>query len=448
MTDNKIIELTPFRANLTRALARRGEWLLAAKDLAAEVANLEPLEAYYIIRDIGLDQALPVLLQLNHEQLEACIDLDCWNRNDFAADSLDQWMTVYAQAGPETLAKAFYSLNYVDQLLFMTLTVTVYDPDTDEVPLVDQFEEEENERPRVMTPDGFFLLEAKSGSSLKIHPFTVLDALYRYDSDAAHQLLRQVRVDLPTQIEEEALRFRNGRMNDMGFPAPDEASVLFSRPSNIKAHPRNPGTIDSKLTRLPSLYARPLSESTLLEQALSLITDPDDLSRLEQEIVWVINSAVIAYGEKSQDIEQVTDIAERVRDTISLGLQVLVTKEKQDIPLDSSAAVEKASDLLNVWSIKDLFRQGFAETIGLQQDVKQAMDAPEFRDWYDLPDTEQSDESEDRLERAFVNALFGHHPLRGGFDPVRVEITKAFTCIAEIKEAHVRLQNLVARICG
>ena len=39
MPDHKIIELTPFRADLTRALARRGERLLAAADLAAEVAT-------------------------------------------------------------------------------------------------------------------------------------------------------------------------------------------------------------------------------------------------------------------------------------------------------------------------------------------------------------------------------------------------------------------------
>ncbi|MDP3694810.1 MAG: DUF6178 family protein, partial [Desulfocapsaceae bacterium] len=69
MTDNKIIELTPFRADLTRALTRRGERILAASDLAGEVAALEPLEAYYIVREFGLDQALPILLELSPEQL-------------------------------------------------------------------------------------------------------------------------------------------------------------------------------------------------------------------------------------------------------------------------------------------------------------------------------------------------------------------------------------------
>ena len=442
MTDNNIIELTPFRADLARALARRGERLLVANDLADEVAALEPLEAYYIVREIGLDQALPILLQLSQEQLETCVDLDCWNRYDFAADSLDEWLAAFALAGPETLARAFFSLDYVVQLLFLTQTVTVYDFVTDQVPQ----EDEENNKPRAMTPDGFYLLELKTEMALKIHPFTLLDALYQYDSIVTHQLLSQVRVDLPTQIEEEALRFRNGRMQDMGFVTPDEAAVLFSRPAIRQPLPRPQKPIDSILTRVPSVYAGPLIATTLLQQALSLITDQEFLSCLEQEIVWAINSAIIAYGEKTQDIKQITDIAERVRDTISLGLESLLAQQEPNCPLDGAAAA-KASDLLDVWCMTDVFRHGFAATQGLQQEVRQALREPRFREWYNLSDTKQSDEPIDRLERAFVTALLGRHPLRSGFDLAKAEDVKAFACLADIDVAHVRLKRLVAQIC-
>ena len=442
MTENNIIELTPFRIDLTRALARRGERLLASNDLADEVALLEPLEAYYIVREIGLGQALPILLQLSHEQLQAGIDLDCWNRYDFAVDSLDEWLAAFALAGPETLATSFFSLDYVVQLLFLTQTVTVYDPDMDQVPQ----EDEENGKPRAMTPDGFYLLELKTEMSLKIHPFTLLDAMYQYDPTGTQQLLSQVRVDLPTQIEEEALRFRNNRMQDMGFVTPDEASVLFSRPANRQPLPRPQKPLDSALTRVPSVYAGALLATTLLQQALSLITDQEFLSRLEQEIVWAINSAIIAYGEKTQDIKQITDIAERVRDTISLGLESLLAKQEPNCQLDNAAAA-KAAALLEVWGITDLFRHGFAATQGLQQEVRQALREPRFRAWHDLPDTQQSDEPLDRLERAFVTALLGRHPLHGGFDPAKAEAVKAFACLADIEAARVRLKRLVDQIC-
>lgn len=440
MTDNKIVALTPFRADLTRSLCRRGERILAATDLAGEVAALEPLEAYYIVRELGLDQALPILLELSEEQLETCVDLDCWNRYDFAVDSLDEWLTAFALAGPEALARAFFSLDYVVQLLFLAQTVTVYDPDTDLVP------EEGNDKdtPRAATPDGFYLLDVKDDVGLKTHPFTLLDALYQYDPSASHRLLSDSRVDLPTQIEEEALRFRNGRMQDIGFVPPEEAAVLFSRPAIRQPLPRPQKPIDSTLTRLPSVYAGPLIATSLLQQALSLITDKERLSGLEQEIVWAINSAIIAYGEHARDIKQIIDIAERVRDTISLGMESLLA-QKENCLLDSTAA--NASDLLEVWCITDLFRHGFAATLGLQLEARQFLDKPQFRAWYNLAETNQSDEPGDRLERAFVAALLGRHPLCSGFNPAHTEEVKAFACLTDIDAAHVRLKKLVARIC-
>lgn len=440
MTDNKIIELTSFRADLTRSLSLRGKRILAATDLADKVAALEPLEAYYIVREVGLEQALPILVQLSNEQLEACVDLDCWNRYDFAVDSLDEWLTAFALDGPEALARAYFSLDYVVQLLYLAQTVTVYDPDTDQVPdeAIDQ------DTPRAATPDGFYLLDVKSEVALKTHPFSLLDALYQCDPSASHRLLSDSRVDLPTQIEEEALRLRNGRMQDIGFVPPEEAALLFSRPGIRQPLPWPQKPTDSALSRLPSVYAGPLIATSLLQQALSLITDRERLSVLEQEIVWAINSAIIAYGEHARDIKQITDIAERVRDTISLGMESLLVEEENGMP---DGATAKASDLLDVWCINDLFRHGFGATLGLQQEARQSFDKPKFRTWYDLAEAYQSDDLGDRLERAFVTALLGRHPLCSGFNPADTEEVKAFACLADIDAAHIRLKKIVALIC-
>lgn len=444
MTENNIIDLTPFRAQLTRALARRGERLLAAPDLAAEVAGLEPLEAYFLVKELGLDQALPILRLLSPEQLETCIDLDGWHRYDFSADNLDQWLTAFALDGPEALAQAFFALDYVLQLLFLAKTVTVYDPDTDQVPEIAD-DEESN---RAMTPDGFYLLELKGELPLGGHPFAILDALYQYDPGSTQRLLSEVRVDLPTQIEEEALRFRNGRLQDLGFVAPDEATLLFSRPTSQPPGSRPPEPFESGASRLPAVYAQSFSANTLLAQALMQISDPDTLARLEQEIVWTINSAVIAYGEPSQDIRQVGEIAERVRDTISLGLEVLLAQAEPGRPPLTAAAISQAAAWLELWGMTELFRHGFAATLVLKEEFRQALRQPGFRAWAELVEMEQTDEPAERLERAFVAGLRQIHPLRAGFDPARPETITAFASLAEIEVARTRLRRLVARIAG
>ncbi len=446
MSDDTIIELTPFRADLARSLTRRGERLLAATDLAEEVAALEPLEAYYIVRELGLDQALPILRELSHEQLQACLDLDCWNRYDFAVDSLDEWLAPFASIDAESLAQTFLSLDYVLQLLFLTQTITVYDPDTDQVPPEN---EERETTARAMTPDGFYLLELKMPDlPLKVHPFTLLDAMYQYDPTATHRLLSEVRVDLPTQIEEEALRFRSGRMEDLGFATPIEAIALFSRPPSREPLPRPQDPLDSAVTRLPSVYAAPLLETTLLQQALSLITEPQILSHLEQELIWTINSAIMAYGEKPQDIEHITAIVTRVRDTISLGLEALLAKQEPPCQPDQGGAAAKAAELLEIWPMTDLFRHGYGATTVLQEEMRQAMAEPRLAEWYNLADTEQSDEPADRLERAFIAGLMGCQPLRGGFDPGNAETVRAFASLVEVAAAQTRLKRLVGHFRG
>jgi hypothetical protein len=96
----------------------------------------------------------------------------------------------------------------------------------------------------------------------------------------------------------------------------------------------------------------------------------------------------------------------------------------------------------------DLFRHGYAAALGLQEEVRQAMTEPRFAAWYNLADTEQSDEPADRLERAFIAALLGRQPLHGGFDPGNAETVRAFAGLAEIAAAQVRLKRIVDHFSG
>jgi hypothetical protein len=82
-----------------------------------------------------------------------------------------------------------------------------------------------------------------------------------------------------------------------------------------------------------------------------------------------------------------------------------------------------------------------------KQEARQSLDKAQFRNWYDLAETNQSDESADRLERAFVTALLGRHPLCSGFSPAHAEEVKALACLADIDADHGASKKLVARIC-
>jgi len=439
---NKTTELTRFRADLTRALARRGASLLEAVDQAAEVAALEPLEAYFIARELGLDQARPLLLHLTKDQLQACIDLTCWHSHDFQTTALAEWLATFAEEGATALARTFFALDFEVQVLFLAQTLVVYSFEDDQIP-----EDEEEEKLRAMTPDSRYLLEVKSDEPMKINPLGLVGALYQHDADEANHLISAMRWELPSQIEEEALRFRNNRMHELGFVAPEEAVVLFSPPrQQPPLRPLEPE--ECAVTRLPALYAQLLGESNLLVRALALIKDPSSLCRLEQELVWAINTAVVAYGETPRDIEYVADIAMRVRDTISLGMESLLAKVDPGRQTEVVSDPNLAVGLMKEWSMRDLFRHGYAATATLQKEAKQAMRLPQVQAWYDLPEMEQSDEPDDRQDRGFIHALLSRHPLVGGFDPADANLVRAFASLADITAAQARLQRLIVRLCG
>lgn len=436
----KITELTRFRADLTRALARRGARLLEAADQAGEVAALEPLEAYLIARELGLDQARPLLLHLTKDQLQACVDLSCWQHNDFQATAVGEWLASFAEEGATALAQAFFALDMEVQILFLAQTLVVYSFEDDEIP-----EDEEGERVRAMTPDSRYLLELRPEAPMRINPLGLVGALYQHDEDEAQRLISAVRWEMPSQIEEEALRVRSGRMHELGFVAPDEATVLFT-PPRAQPPPRPLEPEECAVTRLPALYAQLLGESNLLVRALALITDRPYLGRLEQELIWTINTAVIAYGDTPRDIEYVADIAMRVRDTISLGLESLLAKGDPLWQPGGADDARQAVDLMRAWSLRDLFRHGYAAVATLQQEVKQALRLPQVHAWYHLPEMEHSDEPADRLDRAFIRAQLGRQPLVGGFDPADADRVRAYAGRADITAARARLQQLCTRL--
>ncbi len=438
-------ELTRFRANLTSALARRGELLLEAEDQAAEVAALEPLEAYLIARELGLDQARPLLLHLTKDQLQACIDLTCWHRHDFQATALSEWLATFAEESPTAVAQAFFGLDLEVQVLYLAKTLVVYSFEDDQIPAEDEEAEEGEEKARAMTPDLRYLLEIRIEEPIPINPLGLVGALYQHDPEEASYIIGAVRGEMEIQVEEDALRFRGNRMHELGFVAPDEAAILFSPPRNLPP-PRSLEPDECAVTRLPALYAQLLGESNLLVRALALITEPTHLVRLEQELVWAINTAIIAYGETPRDIEYVADIAMRVRDTISLGLESLLAKDDPARQAVNAKDPNLAVGLMAKWSLRDLFRHGYAATTALKTETRQALRLPEVLAWYELPDMEQSDEPDDRQDRAFIFALLSRHPLIGGFDPANADNLRAFSSLTDISVAQTRLHELITRL--
>jgi hypothetical protein len=86
-------------------------------------------------------------------------------------------------------------------------------------------------RVHIVTPDGRYLVvfDVASANEKLIHGLkSALEHLMGRDMQFVLKLLEAVRWEMPSSLEEEAFRWRNGRLADMGFLDPGEAQLVFA----------------------------------------------------------------------------------------------------------------------------------------------------------------------------------------------------------------------------
>ncbi|HET6345646.1 MAG TPA: DUF6178 family protein, partial [Myxococcota bacterium] len=432
--DATVVNLSRFRADVSRALTRRGKNLLEAHNLPEQVAALPPLEAYLIVKELGVDEATPLLQHMTREQVQTCVDLDCWDGDDFSAVECDAWLAAFAQEGPESLARAFFGLDEELQVLFLAASVTVFDLRSEEEPVIPP------ERAHMNTQDGFFTLVA-TAEEREVEPFVLIEALYRQSIEEVFRMLTAAKWETPTALGEEAFRFRSGRLEDLGFPSPEVAAKLFAPPPKVTPAcvPGVPGAVS-----LPALYASAMTQGCLFTRAMGRIGAAAVLERLEGELVHLVNAAVVAYGESPRDLAHLTEISTRVRDTLSLGLEAVLSP---DAPLpftDGEDAAEKAAAVLGTWPLLHVFQRGAAEVRPVHGAARALASDPVVAAWLNV--TLATDDDPERLDRAFLRALVLPRPLWSGFDPLRPEMTRAWASKKDIAATRARFDTLAARL--
>lgn len=398
--------------------------------MAREVQQLEPLEAYFVVKELGVESATPLLRHVSKNQLQAFVDLDCWRGDHPEADELDAWLAPFAAEGSPVLARAFLSLDEELQVVFLARSLRIFAEREDEVP------DRAVGVSRKTTPDQFFVLEVPQKSDREVDLFVLVEALYAEDVNEAFRLLTAARWELLSPLEEQAHRFRQGRLEDLGFPPRDEALALLSPPPRQPRFPHGRGA-PVVPTALPALYAGALETTSLLTAALAHIDDPTLLEALENEYVVCVNTAVVAFDESPYDLAHVRRVVRRVRDTVSIGLETLITA-KEASQSDSATA----AGLLRQWSMSDLFRQGYAELQTLAEPAHRLANDPVIATWLAPVAVEEQDYGPDRLDREFLRGLLARFPEHGGFDPAQPTRRASFASREELGAAATRFDEV------
>ncbi len=340
-------ELDAARAALAAARGRkRLDLILEARNPQALVRALPADELYLTIREVGLGDAAPLVQLASAHQFKVFLDLDTWSRDGFDPHRALPWIRAArsgAHLDPRAAARWEKKLAELDrEVLYLVLRATVRILDLEQDP------DPEIQSDRFMrTPEGKYVVEFLVDGAEFLAVGGLLDDLYAQDPFIATRLLSAIRSEFPSELEETALRWRTGRLADLGYPTLDEALSWFARPPRAPAHPAAPPA------RPPGFFLAALAQGSLLDRAVARLA-PEDLDAVEGQIVAAANAVLVADAVDPGDVDAVRAAFEAARGYLDLGLDRL-----------SGGDEARAAEALAATPLKRIFQEGFGRVLEL-----------------------------------------------------------------------------------
>lgn len=428
------------------------------------VQSMRGDELLWLVKDIGPTDCLPLLAFATGEQWQTFVDVDCWRGDRFAAEVFEEWLTTSMAAGIEAASTLLHGVDKELLVLMLMSFATVHEKDveTGEIP---------DSKDILTSPDGEFVIEMPARHPSIPLVDRALRLLYAQDLEQARMVLRATRWEVASGTEEELLRWRAGRLEELGFPTLEDAQALLElvAPGDAKrqilegldrAGPANQAP--STVGRTVALTLPDLGEASLLLQALDAIADREASDSVVTSITFLVNALLVLERADFGDVEAQRAAGHQALAMLNLALDHVTGG---DAPL-------AARVLERVW-LRDLYRIGAslvepirrraarlkARTTGeggqslLDAPMDEAIAALARRPPRMLAGVSREGEGrlrpvrtmeELRTMRAVVEraeAIVAFVELRFGFTPARFDATDLG--ISEDSRTHVRLSTLV-----
>ncbi|MCS6926081.1 MAG: DUF6178 family protein, partial [Candidatus Binatia bacterium] len=204
---------------LTRVDAKtRQELILSVPNSLALVRALSPEMLLYTLKEVGLVDSVELLALASPQQVRDMLDLDCWRKDRLDDRRLMSWLMLLDEAGSGKLAEWLLHADVEVLVLLVKRYLEV-------VRKVEVEDDPNFDHAQYFTFDDHYLLRFRGEEEPILQ--LLLERLRVLDYDAYRGVLENSLFELESGLEEEALRWRNARLADRGYPSYDEASELF-----------------------------------------------------------------------------------------------------------------------------------------------------------------------------------------------------------------------------
>ena len=311
-------------------------------ELLPEPETVIPLlpeaELCFTVKALGLADAGWLLAHATAEQLVVAMDLDVWTGYEINRPALSDWLRALAHTPRSALLRALQSLDPELFVLLLQSRVEVFlKPAGDE-----DWQPPEGGK----TLEGQFYYRAIADDDDLEDVDIALHALFEEDYWRYFRMLQGVIWELPSNEEEFALRWRTGRLQDLGFPPREEALSIYAflEVEQLDAIPDAGAPLDVAPWRLPvwipSLPAAD-SEGHRIFRAIAELED-DERQACFYAFVALANKVAVADDLPLSDAESTPQAIEKTARTVDAGLDHITSRhELGDAQVLRSVSLER-----------------------------------------------------------------------------------------------------------
>lgn len=320
---------------------RKARLILLSPYPVGLVRNLPFIEFFLTLKASSLEQAVELLSYAKGSQIQLLFDFDAWFKDRLKAERILSWLILIYEAGEDLLKRWLEVADWDFLIAMMQKFLRIYKR-PDDMDLL-----EARDHLPSFTLDDFYFVEFKD-ETVEFYFRRIIEIIRDEWPEMYFALMEALIVELPSEVEERAFRFRNGRLADEGIPDYYTSLEVYSyiNPRGLSTVVREylPGEV-SEGGQI--LYLLPYEGEGKLPifNILGMIRDPNVLVRIQRELAWLATKVTLVDHPVIDGIEEVKGGIYKMWAGLNLGIEYLAGSD-----------LEKAQYILENHYLEEIFR--------------------------------------------------------------------------------------------
>jgi len=328
--------------------------LLILSSKAEQVVRLLPEEdIYFMVKEVGEEDALPVLAIISEKQLQYLFDMEWWRGDKFLPQKAMDWLQWVEKANDRQLLHWLLTEDFDQKVMVLQSLIKVFKKDE----MTDSYEGVEGLEH--FTLDGVFdiFLKVPDAASLLKNLFKLLCSEHQ---EVFYALMEAVIWYQITPTVETAYRGWQARVEEKGILSFEEAVEVYSLLDVDSLRQEVPSHEVFANPQLPYAVApvHPLVDtdpSTFFGQCLAMMKNHERVSAICWELMYLANKVMVADRQEFSNMDSHHETMRKVLGYINIGLE-----------LGAGGDISKGESLLNQTWIQSLFQIGYAGIMRLK----------------------------------------------------------------------------------